>query len=222
MLRGCVAQPRFARALQATESGWSCKKSSMPAISSDDCFDKPNWIIPRNAVSAQGQKHKSELYPWRSVEYYLGVDVAEAGDHVVAVVAGGGGGHAGLLAAARGREHDGVGVVPGAHGEVPGGEEGGGLRAVAGAIAGAVAAAAGDDALPDVGDEAAHLRYLRQVLPREAPLRAQPPVRHRAGIAAAAGVAAHPSRRGHAIACNSSQAARQFLQQILLSVSGHN
>jgi hypothetical protein len=152
----------------------------------------------------------------------LGVDVAEAGDHVVAVVAGGGGGDAGLLAAARGREHDGVGVVPGAHGEVPGGEEGGGLRAVAGAIAGAVAAAAGDDALPDVGDEAAHLRYLRQVLPREAPLRAQPPVRHRAGVAAAAGVAAHPSRRGHAIACNSSQAARQFLQQILLSVSGHN
>ena len=119
---------------------------------------------------------------------YLGVDVAEAGDHVVCRV------ELGLLVRGR-REHDGVGVVPGADGEVPG-EVGGGLR---GAVAGAVAPAAGDDALPDVGGDHPHLRDPREVLPGEAPLRAELPVavRHR-GVGARLRVAAHPARRSHA------------------------
>lgn len=91
----------------------------------------------------------------------LRVNGAEAGDHVV------GGVHLGLLAGG-GREHDGVGVVPGADGEGPG-EVGGGLRGVAGAVAPAGA----HDALPDVGRYHPHLRDLRQVLPGEAPLRAE-------------------------------------------------
>jgi len=121
----------------------------------------------------------------------LRVDVAEAGDHVI------GGVHLRLLAG--GREHDGVGVVPGADGEVPG-EVGGGLRlrrAATAAFAGAVASA-GDDALPDVGYHP-HLGDLRQVLPGEAPLRAELPVAvaHR-GVAAHLRVAPHPSSgRGH-------------------------
>lgn len=122
----------------------------------------------------------------------LRVDVAEAGDHVVGRV------QLGLLAG--GREHDGVGVVPGADGEVPG-EEGGGLRggaAVAGAVAPAAATGAGDDALPDVGDHP-HLGYLRQVLPGEAPLRAELPVAVREGcVGARLRVASHASRRSHA------------------------
>jgi hypothetical protein len=119
----------------------------------------------------------------------LRIDVAEAtDDHVVGRV------HLDLLAGRR--EHEGViGVVPGAHREVPG-EVGGGLRA---AVAGAVAAAAGNDALPDVRRYHPHFRYLRQVLPREAPLRAETAVvavSHCVG--ARVRVAPHSCRRSHA------------------------
>lgn len=134
---------------------------------------------------------------------YLGVDVAEAGDHAVVGVDK----HLGLLAAGRG-EHDGVGVgvVPGAHGEAPG------------EVAGA--AVAGGGALPDVGrrHRHGHLRghghphlgdvrhhVLLLLLPGEAPLRAQPPLlRHRVSVVRVA--APHPpSRAAHsAIACSSS------------------
>jgi hypothetical protein len=129
----------------------------------------------------------------------LGVDVAEAGDHVVRRVE--------LVLLGRGREHDGVGVVPGADGEVPG-EVGGGLRG-ASAVAGAVAPA-GDDALPDVGDHP-HLRDLRQVLPGEAPLGAELPVAvgHR-GVGARLRVAAHPSRRSHACVHTQQYSTHQF------------
>lgn len=168
----------------------------MPDISKDE-LDKPNWTYNKQKQRTRSRQHGTtpSMMPSRGeaesrARADLRVDVAEAGDHVI------GGVHLGLLAG--GREHDGVGVVPGADGEVPG--QVGGLRlratATATAVAGAVASA-GDDALPDVGYQS-HLRYLRQVLPGEAPLRAELPVavNHR-GVGARLRVAPHPSGRGH-------------------------
>ena len=155
---------------------------------------QPKLYIENNRRLRSAQKTEpagaQEGAKLKDVPLYLGVDVAEAGDHVVRRV------ELGLLVRGR-REHDGVGVVPGADGEVPG-EVGGGLRGGAAAVAGAVAPAAGDDALPDVGDHP-HLRDLREVLPGEAPLRAELPVAvgHR-GVGARLRVAAHPTRRSHA------------------------